>query len=79
MENQRTVIFLLSLAVSIISIIAFVLFDFPFLFFFLLFPPLFFKRSGQSEDILSCYNCNRRLNPDWQVCPWCGSTILRKS
>ena len=62
--------FVLSLVLTAANIIAYVLFGFPLIFFFLFFPPLFFRKSP--EDVHTCPRCNMEINPFWVYCPSCG-------
>ena len=81
MENKR-LISLVFIGLSIISILAFFVFNFPFPFLFLFFPPLLFragrgkqKQFEQNMQMNYCSGCGNKLNPIWSFCPNCSKPI----
>lgn len=74
-QLNRQWLFAITIIISVISIVAFLLFDFPFLFFFLLFPPFLLRPRKAYIPITRCVNCQTQLDPYWKICPYCGKEI----
>ncbi|NHJ02473.1 MAG: hypothetical protein EAX86_10085 [Candidatus Heimdallarchaeota archaeon] len=75
MTNKDNLLFIFSLFLSLITIIAFFVFQFPFLFFILLFPPFLFRKTQKKQQLLICEECQSILNPNWKLCPYCGRKV----
>ncbi|MHA2029535.1 MAG: zinc-ribbon domain-containing protein [Candidatus Kariarchaeaceae archaeon] len=78
MENYRLISIGLVL-LSILSILAFFIFNFPFPFLFLFFPPLLFRAGRKNRKLFAehqqssfCSNCGYQLSPHWTFCPSCS-------
>ncbi len=80
MDNQRKISFIF-IGVSLLSLVGYLLFDFPFLLLFLFFP-LFF-RTGRKRNLgftqslqpHYCKNCNCQIFPGWTFCPNCSQKL----
>ncbi|OLS16947.1 MAG: hypothetical protein HeimC2_45250 [Candidatus Heimdallarchaeota archaeon LC_2] len=81
MENRRKISLSL-ISLSVLSLLAFLVFDFPFLFLFLFFPSLFF-RSGRKKNLnynqqfgpQYCEKCQYPISPGWTFCPNCSNEL----
>ena len=65
--------------ISVLMIIAYFVFDFPF--FFLFFAPSFlFGRKGKKRQyqIQNCVNCGIQTSTRWKYCPNCAAPIVEE-
>ncbi|MHA2249858.1 MAG: hypothetical protein ACXAD7_05825 [Candidatus Kariarchaeaceae archaeon] len=80
MWNNR-MFFWFFLIISLLSIIAYVVYGFPFPFFFLFLPPFLFRKSNRNQVLplkqqyigpLYCEKCGIKIEQYWQYCPICA-------
>ena len=75
------IFFAISLAVSIFSVVLFLL-GFPFLLLFLFCPPIIlFRHESKPEEYSYCSVCDLVLPAEFDSCPYCGNPVkkIRKS
>ena len=81
MENRGKFTLVL-FGLSMVSLVAFFVFDFPFLFLFLFFPPLLF-RTGRHRNLnyndyrgpRYCERCHYQISSGWTFCPNCSKEL----
>ncbi|MFX1449253.1 MAG: zinc-ribbon domain-containing protein [Promethearchaeota archaeon] len=77
----RYLIFIGSIILTVLSILFYIFFDFPFLFFLLFLPPFYlFNRDKKIQfeipPKLECKNCNKEIHQkNYKFCPYCGAEL----
>ena len=80
-SKWRYIILGFSLIITVLSIIAYFIFNFPFLFIFLFLPPIFlFGKNDKKPTISSisnqCSNCGNKIkDKTYEFCPFCGKKL----
>ena len=66
---------ILLICFSVVSIALFILFDFPFPFLFLAFPPFLFRKKN-TNSVYNYHNCGELIIKGWEYCPKCGLNLF---